>query len=77
MPTGTGFGADGVRQAGGNRAYRTIGMLYLVMAIVAGLAGGLLAVSLQAACCPMPCSPPGRVGMWRVLSSVLAAAMAC
>ncbi|MCE2576411.1 cbb3-type cytochrome c oxidase subunit I [Komagataeibacter sp. FNDCR2] len=52
MPTGTGFGADGVRQAGGNRAYRTIGMLYLVMAIVAGLAGGLLAVSLQAGLLP-------------------------
>ncbi|GBQ44421.1 cbb3-type cytochrome c oxidase subunit I [Komagataeibacter sucrofermentans] len=51
MPTGTQFGADAVQDAGACR-YRTIGMLYLVMAIVAGLVGGLLAVGLQAGLLP-------------------------
>ncbi|GBR13899.1 cbb3-type cytochrome c oxidase subunit I [Komagataeibacter nataicola] len=51
MPTGTQFGADAVQGTVACR-YRTIGMLYLVMAIVAGLVGGLLAVGLQAGLLP-------------------------
>ncbi|GCE91716.1 cytochrome c oxidase subunit I [Komagataeibacter diospyri] len=52
MPTGTQFGADTVREAGGSCGYRTVGMLYLVMAIVAGMVGGLLAVGLQVGLLP-------------------------
>ncbi|MFT8712265.1 MAG: cbb3-type cytochrome c oxidase subunit I [Komagataeibacter rhaeticus] len=52
MPTGTQFGADAARGAATSCSYRTVGMLYLVMAIVAGLAGGLLAVGLQAGLLP-------------------------
>lgn len=52
MPTGTQFGADGRHDSSRAGDYRTVGMLYLVMAIVAGVAGGLMAVGLQAGLLP-------------------------
>ncbi|WP_258367711.1 cbb3-type cytochrome c oxidase subunit I [Komagataeibacter oboediens] len=52
MPTGTRFGAGEARNADGACGYRTVGMLYLVMAIVAGMVGGLLAVGLQVGLLP-------------------------
>lgn len=52
MPTGTQFGAEAVRGTAPSCNYRTVGMLYLVLAIVSGMTGGLLAVGLQAGLLP-------------------------